>query len=67
MTPVEIQDLMKEVSKSVQDIGRKIGSPKNDPDDLQKLADALRYSAQTVEVVKSALLNYYEQSTAEAP
>jgi len=61
MTPIEIQDLLTEVSKNVQDIGRKIGSPKNDPDDLQKLADALRFSAQTVEVVKVALLEYYEQ------
>lgn len=61
MTPVEIQDLLKEVSKSVQAIGRRIGSPKNDPEDLKKLADALRYSAQTVDTVQEALLEYYKQ------
>lgn len=61
MTPIEIQELLKEVSKSVTDIGRKIGSPKNNPDDLQKLAEALRFSAQTVDVVKDALLEHYGQ------
>lgn len=61
MTPLEIQEMLKELSKSVQDIGRRIGSPKNDPDDLQKLADALRFSAQTTDVVREALLKHYEQ------
>ncbi len=61
MTPLEIQELLKELSKSVQDIGRRIGSPKNDPDDLQKLADALRFSAQTTDVVRNALLEHYGQ------
>lgn len=62
MTPPEIEDLLQELSKSVQDIGRNIGGKNKTPDDLKKLADALRYSAQTVDIVRTALLEHYAQS-----
>lgn len=61
MDPLEAQALLKEVSKSIQDIGRRVGSPKNDIDDLKMLSDALRFSAQTVDVTRDIFILHYEQ------
>lgn len=56
MNPQEIQELVEAVSQNVIDIGKHIGSAKPEPENLKKLADALRYAAQTTDVVRDALL-----------
>lgn len=45
------QTLLTDVSKNVQGIGRRIGSTKNDLDDLRTLARALEMSKTALEVI----------------
>jgi hypothetical protein len=44
----EVQEIYNDLSNCVEAIGRRLNSPKNDPDDLKVLAEALDLTARAV-------------------
>jgi hypothetical protein len=60
MISKEVKELLDDLSTVTQAIGRRIGSPKNDPEDLEFLADAAEHVATTLRIVRNIMLTNYQ-------
>lgn len=61
MQDPEIREMLLEFSKTTMDAGRKIGSIKNDPDDLRILAETLGILQEGVETTRRIWLRKLER------
>ncbi len=56
----ELQTMLRELSVLIQDVGRRVGSPKNDPDDLTVFGKALREIIEALDSVKEEMIDSYK-------